>query len=486
MNSKKLFLFLLFTFLLGTNVFAKNKVLIVFSGMDYVSVQGGGTHPTGYFFPELATPLKLLIKAGYEVTMANPNGQTIVMDKISDSPQWFKTTEDYNEAKDLIQLFSDNLKSPVKLSTLSNSDLKNFDGVFLPGGHAPMEDLYKDKDLGRILKHFHKNQKPTALICHAPVALLSAKDSDGWIYSGYKMTVFSNAEEKQEEDAGHLDGKLNFYVADALISAGGIVSVAKPWSSNVVWDKELITAQNPMSDLEFGKTFIEALTHQKIRRLGNVVWEDNHSVIRKNVLYVASLVKTNWSQGHVTLFIGEKKENLNQKDFFSALKSHVNNVRNSFQHNGLQDYVFFTDGKREFALQSWKDQESMVKAFQTLEGEDVRKEASEIFNLVYFDKANQIPDYLNFPEKLEEVTPLEVSKIFSKKFSVNLENCFKYYKEESNPRAKTITLKALGKMKLKYFQETTDFNKSCDALPLRRLPQLFSSLKKENKIILRS
>lgn len=38
-----------------------------------------------------------------------------------------------------------------------------------------MEDLKADKDLGRILRHFHTKQRPTAVICHAPIALLSAQ-----------------------------------------------------------------------------------------------------------------------------------------------------------------------------------------------------------------------------------------------------------------------------------------------------------------------
>jgi len=44
-------------------------------------------------------------------------------------------------------------------------------------GHAPLEDLKDDKGLGRILLHFHRAQRPTAVICHAPIALLSAKEA---------------------------------------------------------------------------------------------------------------------------------------------------------------------------------------------------------------------------------------------------------------------------------------------------------------------
>jgi putative intracellular protease/amidase len=122
-----------------------------------------------------------------------------------------------------------------------------------------MEDLYRDADLGRVLRAFHVQRKPTALICHAPVALLAAQQHREWIYSGYRMTVFSTAEEKQEEAAGHLDGYLTYYVQAALEKAGGRVAVAAPWTSHVIRDRELITGQNPMSDHAFADELVRAL-----------------------------------------------------------------------------------------------------------------------------------------------------------------------------------------------------------------------------------
>ena len=127
-----------------------------------------------------------------------------------------------------------------------------------------MEDLYKDKELGRILKHFHDKKKPTALICHAPIALLSAGEGDAWPYKGYRLTVFSNVEEKIGEDANTFGGKMIFYPEDALSKAGGdINNNEKPWQVNVVTDRELITGQNPMSGHAFTEVFITSLKEKK-------------------------------------------------------------------------------------------------------------------------------------------------------------------------------------------------------------------------------
>src|SRR6185295_4013158 len=120
------------------------------------------------------------------------------------------------------------------------------------GGHAPMQDLWKDKSMGKILNYFHESQKPTALICHGPIALLSTESdpesvvktqgasSQKWSYDGYKMTVFSTAEEKSVEPKGQfaaLEGPVKFYPQDVLKAAGGQIEVAPMFQSEVVKDR---------------------------------------------------------------------------------------------------------------------------------------------------------------------------------------------------------------------------------------------------------
>ena len=37
-----------------------------------------------------------------------------------------------------------------------------------------MMDLLDDPDAGTVMRHFHKISKPTAVLCHGPISLLSA------------------------------------------------------------------------------------------------------------------------------------------------------------------------------------------------------------------------------------------------------------------------------------------------------------------------
>jgi putative intracellular protease/amidase len=102
------------------------------------------------------------------------------------------------------------------------------------------------------------------------VAALSAGDAagahakaQGWIYSGYKMTIFSTAEEQQREPL-EIGGKVLFYPDFALSTAGGDVSVLAPWTSYVIQDRELISGQNPFSDQALLNLLLPALNKKKL------------------------------------------------------------------------------------------------------------------------------------------------------------------------------------------------------------------------------
>jgi putative intracellular protease/amidase len=145
-----------------------------------------------------------------------------------------------------------------------------------------MEDLLDDPDAGIVMRHFHETSKPTAVLCHGPISLLSAlpnskefvaaltagdagaqAEAKGWIYAGYKMTIFSTAEEQQREPL-EIHGKVLFYADFALRTAGGDVSVLAPWQSYALQDRELISGQNPFSDQALLKLLLPALDRKKI------------------------------------------------------------------------------------------------------------------------------------------------------------------------------------------------------------------------------
>ncbi len=328
---------------------ATGKVLVVLSGVDYVRTREGGRHSTGYFLSEFTTPAQILARAGFELEIATPQGRLPVFDKISDAPNWFKSPEEHAKARTFLGSVR-SLRAPRNLNLLRDTDLAAYDGLLIPGGHAAMEDLPGSSALGRILKNFHETAKPTAAICHGPAALLAAQRT----YVGYRMTVFSNAEEKEEEDAGHLSGHMRYYVADALRRQGAKIENGPNWKSHIVRDRELITGQNPQSDQDLAEAFLEALLEK--------VWSQQHAKVVD-----ASPRSVDWKQGYTTIYVGARKPNVNETEFERRLERHIALVKQTFG-GPLRGYKILRTRDLEIAYQNWESPEALEHTIRTRGG----------------------------------------------------------------------------------------------------------------------
>jgi putative intracellular protease/amidase len=258
---------------------SKGKVLVVGSNATRIEVQGGGYGPTGNYLNETVVPIWELQAAGYDFVLATPNGTKPHIDAASDVAAHFGGDETtWRRAQ---KFFADNpsMNDVHTLRAVIDGGLDDYAGVFVPGGQAPVVDLMQDPDLGEILRHYHAKGTPTAFLCHGPIATIAAMPkakefraalvagdarkaaelAKGWQYAGYKMTIFSNSEEKWVEN-DILHAQMYFHVADALEIAGGDVSVAAvDFEPHVIEDRELICGQNPRSDHELGTTLVAAL-----------------------------------------------------------------------------------------------------------------------------------------------------------------------------------------------------------------------------------
>jgi len=259
------------------------KILVLVSSGRGLPLKDGKIYTgAGYYLNELTVPVRALMKEGYEVTFANPTGNTPQVDVNSEVADFFggdeARLEDYMKFRDGLL----GLRDPSRIRDVIASGLDQYDAVFVPGGHGPMIDLLDDPNAGIVMRHFHETSKPTAVLCHGPISLLSAlpeskefvaalsagdtagaqAKAQGWIYAGYKMTIFSTAEEQQREPL-EIGGKVLFYPDFALSTAGGDVSVLAPWTSYVIQDRELISGQNPFSDEALLKLLLPALDAKK-------------------------------------------------------------------------------------------------------------------------------------------------------------------------------------------------------------------------------
>jgi putative intracellular protease/amidase len=260
---------------------SKGKILVVMSSADALDLKDGKVYSTGYYLNEFVVPYRKLVEAGYEPVIANPKGDRPVMDANSNNAMFFGG-DDAARAEALA--FAQNLPAlqhPKTLADVVAEGTQAYVGLFIPGGHAPMADLLKDRNLSKILTDFHNTARPTGIICHGPIVLLSAlPDPDafiasmiagdgqasslntGWPYAGYRLTVFATGEEQALEGPSGLGGNVQYYPVNALAEAGARVETIANWHPNVVIDRELITAQQPMSAAAFGDALVAQLNEQ--------------------------------------------------------------------------------------------------------------------------------------------------------------------------------------------------------------------------------
>lgn len=257
---------------------SKGSVLVIMSGTRELPLKDGKTYDNaGVYLGEVSAPVKALIAAGYTPVFASPDGVTPTIDPFSEQDFFFKGGSAEAAADKALVEGLEGFKKPHKLADIADEGTAKFVGVFVPGGFAPMGDLMTDKNVGRILREFHDNGRPIAMVCHGPVALIATlpeaeafkaaliaddfkKANDfaaGWPFAGYRMTIFSSGEEPLAR--GPLKGEPQLFVSDAVAQAGGHVDRLAQNASNVIVDRELITGQNPFSADAIAAEFVKRL-----------------------------------------------------------------------------------------------------------------------------------------------------------------------------------------------------------------------------------
>lgn len=256
------------------------NVLVVLSDASELELNNNQTIATGFYFNELMQPVKMLLDAGHTLTFATPTGRSPTMDQSSFDKSYFEgdaqLLNNHKILLDSLKITSMTESPVVSLARIEQVGYAQFDALFVPGGRAPLQDLATNKAMGKLLTHFNQHGKPTALVCHGPVALLStlpqpeefiagletSRDKSrapDWIYAGYKMTVMNNIEEQLSKK--RLQGsEMKYMPQTAFEQAGADYSSSLiPFSAYMVADRELITGQNPASTLKVAEELLKRL-----------------------------------------------------------------------------------------------------------------------------------------------------------------------------------------------------------------------------------
>lgn len=221
------------------------KILMVISAADSLTLADGTEHPTGFWAEEVVRSHQVLTEAGIAVDIATPGGRPGTVDPVSLDPGSGVSAEDAAAYQEYLA----GLGAPKDLAKVSGPD---YDGVYLPGGHAPMTDLVDNPDLRRILTRAARKDQVIATLCHGAAGLLSLDADD---LKGRPITAFTDEEENQ----GGLGEKSPWFLASRLAERGATLQTGPAWSDTVVVDGKLITGQNPASSASTAKAVVEAL-----------------------------------------------------------------------------------------------------------------------------------------------------------------------------------------------------------------------------------
>ncbi len=218
------------------------KILIVVTNSR--GEAGSAINETGVWLEEFAVPYLVFRDTGYEITVASSAGGLSPVDENSMS---CSNPMEWDEC----------IKVLRNTTRLSEVNYKDYDVLFLPGGHGPMFDLVQDLLLKEIVEYFDENKKIIAAICHGPAGLISAVDKHGKpVVKGKKVTSFTN----KEEHIMKTDESVPFLLETELRELGALFEDAAPWSEHVCVDGKLITGQNPQSSLLLAEKVVEALS----------------------------------------------------------------------------------------------------------------------------------------------------------------------------------------------------------------------------------
>ena len=201
-------------------------------------------------FQDFATAYYLFRDSGAEVVLASPAGGR---PPLGPSREIDSVNVQSVARFQLDPTARDDLSDTLRLDQVHAAD---FDTAFYPGGLGSLWDLAQDQLSGALIAAMSAAGKPTALVAHAPAALLQVrlKNGDDFV-KGRRLTATSRTEDAKLANGSPLPLQLE----TELRNHGALYSSDADWSCHVVCDGTLITGQNTASTADAARALLAAL-----------------------------------------------------------------------------------------------------------------------------------------------------------------------------------------------------------------------------------
>lgn len=224
----------------------KPRILLIATSSDSLQLKDNTKMETGYWAEEVAEPIDIFKKAGFEVEVGTLGGGKPPADPTSLNPA--VVTQAVADKYSTFIAGSPEINNPIDLNALTPEKQKGYAGIFIAGGHGVLSDLANSKKAAEIISNaLRSTYQVIGSVCHGPASFVSLKligEQD--LLRGVKMTGFSEA----EEQAAGLKGRVPFELESSLRDMGVEYSRSQQlWASNTVSDSgaRVVTGQNPGS-----------------------------------------------------------------------------------------------------------------------------------------------------------------------------------------------------------------------------------------------
>jgi putative intracellular protease/amidase len=223
------------------------RILIVLTSHNQLGNTG---HPTGFWLEEFVSPYYTFVDAGAAVTLASVQGGNPPVDP--------KSYQEESQTEETRRFLAD-VEAQAALShtiAIDRVNVEDYDAIFLPGGHGTMWDFPTSQALTDKLEAFDRTEKIIAAVCHAPAALVSAKNISGEpLVKGKVVTAFTDNEER----AVQLETVVPFMLETRLRELGAKFDSGDDFLPQVCQDGRLITGQNPASSQPAAKLLLQVV-----------------------------------------------------------------------------------------------------------------------------------------------------------------------------------------------------------------------------------
>jgi putative intracellular protease/amidase len=216
---------------------AKSRIAIVLTSHGELGDTGD---KTGFHYEEMTTPYYAFVEDGAEVTLGSIEGGEPPADPGS-------LPDDKEKRAASVRRFLDDAEAVKALNNtkpVAELNAKDFDAVYLPGGHGCMWDMPENDALIRLVSEVYDKGGVIGAVCHGPAGLLGARDADDApLVKDRLVNCFTDEEEKK---AGK-DKVVPFLLETELRGLGANFEKSPPFEKKVVSDSRLVTGQNPAS-----------------------------------------------------------------------------------------------------------------------------------------------------------------------------------------------------------------------------------------------